>query len=158
MDMIEGSNSLADLAARINAEHEAVLHSMKSGLEHAIVAGNLLSEAKAHVPHDHWLPWLREHCPIPERTASHYMRLVRHADELEEKSANLADLTVTDAVELLAPIAPPPKLMESFLIALSEIDPRIVVLPTGVHFPEDLTPDAWMAVGNLLHAYFPARD
>ena len=37
---IEGSNVLADLAARINAEYTEVVRSLKRGIEHAITAGN----------------------------------------------------------------------------------------------------------------------
>jgi Protein of unknown function (DUF3102) len=96
---IAASNSLADLAARIRAEHEAVAAFMKKGLERAICAGELLLEAKAQLNHGEWLPWLAEHCQIPERTATHYMRLARHADEI----GNVADLTVRGALELLAP-------------------------------------------------------
>ena len=44
---LEGSNSLADLAARIRAEHEAVGHALKRGLEHAIAAGTLLSRRRS---------------------------------------------------------------------------------------------------------------
>jgi len=93
-----GSNSLVDLAARINTEHQAVAGAMKRGLEHAINAGKLLTEAKAQLGHGRWLPWLREHCQIPTRTASLYMRLARHADKI----GNVADLTVRGAIALLA--------------------------------------------------------
>ena len=99
----EGSNSLADRAARIRAEHEAVGYAMKRSLGHALAAGKLLIEAKAQVPHGRWLPWLREHCQVPERSAQRYMLLARHAPELEAKSANLADLTMDGAAKLLAP-------------------------------------------------------
>src|SRR5262245_41395033 len=88
---ITTSNSLADLAARIRQEHEAVAHAVKRGLEHAVAAGNLLLEAKAQLPHGQWLPWLKEHCQIPERSAQRYMELSRHAPI---KSDNLADLTI----------------------------------------------------------------
>jgi len=94
--------SLADLAARIRAEHEATAIAIKRGLEHATNAGNLLIEAKAQLAqHGQWLPWLRDHCQVPERTASHYMRLARHAHELGAKSATVADLTVREAVALI---------------------------------------------------------
>ena len=47
----------ADLAARIRAEHEAVIIFMKKGLERAIRAGELLLEAKAQIgKHGQWLP------------------------------------------------------------------------------------------------------
>jgi Protein of unknown function (DUF3102) len=104
---ITTSNSLADLAARIRAEHEAVGTAMKRGLKHAIAAGELLIEAKAQLAHGQWLPYLREHCHVPERTAQRYMLLARHASELESKSDNLADLTMGGAIELLTPPSTP---------------------------------------------------
>jgi hypothetical protein len=36
------SNSLADLAARINAAHKAVAGALSSALDHAFIAGELL--------------------------------------------------------------------------------------------------------------------
>jgi hypothetical protein len=69
-----GDNSLALLASRINAEHTAVASSLRQGLRHAMAAGELLIEAKALVKHGRWLPWLREHCEISDRTAQLYMR------------------------------------------------------------------------------------
>ncbi len=100
---LDRSNSLVDLAHRINAEHTEIGRALKAGIEHAIVAGELLIEAKRQLKHGQWLPWLREHCQISERTASLYMRLARHKVELEAKSATVADLTVNDAIALLAP-------------------------------------------------------
>jgi Protein of unknown function (DUF3102) len=94
----DGSNSLADLAARIRAKHEAVGHALRRGLEDMIAAGDLLLEAKRQLnKHGSWLPWLKEHCQIPERTAQLCMRLARLPPEIR----NVADLTVRDAIELL---------------------------------------------------------
>src|SRR5262249_49078945 len=103
-ELVRGSNSLADLAARIRREHENALLNMKRGLQHAIAAGTLLIEAKAQLKHGQWLPWLHELCPsLSERTAQRYMLLARHAPEIESKSAILSDLTMSGAIELLAP-------------------------------------------------------
>jgi hypothetical protein len=149
-----GDNSLADLAARINAEHEAVCGALKRGLEHAIAAGKLLIEAKAQFDHGDWLRWLRdEHCPcrVPERTAQVYMRLARHAEEL--KSATVADLTVRDAVELLTEPAAD-RHMRHFLIELDEIAPGTVLTPMSMKLPDDLTFEAWIEVGKLLERYW----
>jgi Protein of unknown function (DUF3102) len=77
----EGSNSLADLAHRINAEHEATLAAVKTGLEHAIAAGQLLLEAQAQIPHGQWLPWIRANCATGVRTAQRYMELARHTPD-----------------------------------------------------------------------------
>src|SRR5215831_1048294 len=76
---IVASNSLADLAARIRAEHEKVVLALKRGVERAIAAGDLLIEAKALLKHGQWLPWLRDDVGIPARTATRYMELARHA-------------------------------------------------------------------------------
>jgi hypothetical protein len=51
------------------------------------------------------LPWLSNHCPVPVRTVQLYMRLARHAPELEAKCATVAYLTVREAAYLVtAPI------------------------------------------------------
>src|ERR1700738_3377055 len=92
------SNSLADLAARINAEHEAAGGALKHSLQHAIAAGELLLEAKDQLKHGQWLPWLRDHCQISERTVRLYMRVAKNKTEI----GNVADLTVRGAVALLA--------------------------------------------------------
>jgi hypothetical protein len=95
---LTGTDRLPDLAARIKAEHAQVVSAMKRGVVHAMAAGDLLIEAKALLKHGGWLPWLAEHCAIPARTASHYMRLARGRDKI----GNVADLTVREALELLA--------------------------------------------------------
>jgi hypothetical protein len=96
------SNSLVDLAARIRAEHAAVAEAFKDSLKHAIAAGELLVEAKEKLQHGQWLPWLREHCTISERTAQLYMRAAKHRGELEANTQGVADLTLSEAAALLA--------------------------------------------------------
>jgi hypothetical protein len=92
---VSRSNSLTDLAARIKAEHSASVLAGRKSLTHAINAGRLLNEAKDQLKHGQWLPWLREHCGIPERSCHRYMGLAAYA--AESKSADLADLSVADA-------------------------------------------------------------
>jgi hypothetical protein len=97
------SNSLTDLAARIRAEHDASAHALKRGLEHAIAAGSLLIEAKKQLAHGQWLPWLRDHCGVPERTAQAYMRVARSFGRLDPAiSATVADFSFRDARDSLA--------------------------------------------------------
>jgi hypothetical protein len=94
-------NSLAELPARIRAEHEAVQVALKRGIEHAMTTGDLLLEAKAQLKHGEWTPWLREHCVISERTAHLYMQLAKNRQTIEA-SGNVANLTINAAVRLLA--------------------------------------------------------
>jgi hypothetical protein len=103
MTTIETSNFLADLAARIRAEHEAAEAALKRGAEHAMNAGDLLIEVKAQLKHGQWLPWLAEHCDISERTAQLYMRLARARPEIEANAQRVADLSLRGAAAVLAP-------------------------------------------------------
>jgi hypothetical protein len=97
------SDSLDDLAAGIKAEHEETTGALKSALDHAINAGELLIEAKSQLKHGQWLPWLRDHCAMPERTAQFYIHLARHRLELEGSNPQrIADLTLMDAQRMLA--------------------------------------------------------
>jgi hypothetical protein len=75
-----GDNRLAALAADIRTAHAGVLEATKTRAGRAIVAGHALNEAKSLVRHGGWLPWLKQHCGIPERTAQLYMKLAKQAD------------------------------------------------------------------------------
>ena len=96
-----GSNSLPDLAARINAEHEAISGALQSGMQHAIAAGQLLIEAKKVVPHSGWLAWIGENCAFSERTAQAYMRVARSLANMSDqaKAQRVADLSFRDALQ-----------------------------------------------------------
>jgi hypothetical protein len=107
---VEQSNSLAVLAGRIKAEHEAVHAALKDSVQHAIDAGDLLIEAKQQLgKHGQWLKWLSEHCGVTERTAQRYMRLARH----KAKYDTVSDLTLNGALALLT--APRETLDDSLL-------------------------------------------
>ncbi len=90
--------ALADLADRINAQHESAEKAAHSALEHAVQCGELLTEAKAAVAHGEWLPWLEKNTKIPKRTAQQYMALARAKPKLAAKSATVALLTVREAI------------------------------------------------------------
>jgi hypothetical protein len=99
-NMTVGSRALA---RRINKAHAAATQAAHRALEHARRAGELLIQAKAHVPHGEWLPWLETNCPdVAERTAQAYMRVARRWPELEAKAQRVADLPMRQALALLA--------------------------------------------------------
>ena len=99
---IDTSNSLAHLAARIRTEHDAAAESLRDSVRHSMAAGELLIEAKALVDHGQWLPWLRDHCTISERTAQLYMRVAKNRDEIETQMRNgAADLSLNETAALL---------------------------------------------------------
>ena len=104
--MIKNTKALDALAERINAGHRAYLATTHRALKHAFDVGAALQEAKSGLPHGEWLPWLQVGCPdISERTAQRYMRIARRREELESKSATVADMTLRAAEEQLKPIS-----------------------------------------------------
>jgi hypothetical protein len=98
--------SLLDLGAQVKAQHEASVAASKRVVEHAMVAGDLLIEAKAQLEHGEWLPWLRDQCGISARTAQRYVRLAENRSVIEAKYDTVSYLTLRAALELLAPPAP----------------------------------------------------
>ena len=96
------SNHLPILAAEIRRAHTESCRASASALERAVLAGERLIEAKGHLAHGEWLPWLKEHCDLPARTARQYMRLARNKEAIEAKTATVANLTVRNAVAEIA--------------------------------------------------------
>ena len=155
-EVLPNNAALADLAGRINTEHEACHASMRKGLEHALKAGALLLEAKAGLPHGEWLPWLGENCSdIGERTAQNYMRLARELPKLgSEKAQRVADLSYRDAVHVVThyvsrAATAKPEEQEIFVNALEageslsqakKTAAKAIALPVD-HVPESLRPE-----------------
>ena len=77
------SNRLPILAADIRRAHADVFAAAKTAAEHAITAGHALIEARGLLMHGEWLPWLREHCALAERTAQLYMQIAKSGLEAE---------------------------------------------------------------------------
>ncbi len=105
--MVPESVALLLLAQRINDEHQQCATAVRAGLQHAMAAGALLREARSLVPHGQWGSWLREHCHVSERTAQAYMQVARQLParleaEGADKSAAVADLTLREALQLVA--------------------------------------------------------
>lgn len=70
-------HSLSEIAARINEHHHAANTAARTALEHAVRCGELLAEAKSHVPHGQWLPWLSANVAVGVRQAQKYIRLAQ---------------------------------------------------------------------------------
>ncbi|MGH8538378.1 MAG: DUF3102 domain-containing protein [Gammaproteobacteria bacterium] len=100
---MQTNNELHDLAAQINEAHRRASDAARTAVEHALTAGRLLIQAKARTQHGGWLPWLKEHCEVSERTAQAYMRLALKLPELDPtKAQRVADLPLREALCLLA--------------------------------------------------------
>jgi len=86
---------LQDLAAQIEAEHQAAVGAARSVTDHAVACGRLLIQAKARLAHGEWLPWLEGNTTVSIRTAQVYTRLARELPKLSE--ANVSQHTASIA-------------------------------------------------------------
>jgi len=93
---------VADLATKINEEHQACCQAATSAVEHAMRVGDLLLEAKAGCGHGEWQIWLAEHFDGSPRTARAYMRLAKHRVQVETKRQTSASLSIDSALRILA--------------------------------------------------------
>ncbi len=100
--MTEIEKNLAPLVDRINAEHRACEEAANSALVHAMNAGEMLTEAKAALPHGSFGPWLKENFAGSDRTARAYMRVYAHRGELEAKRQSSATLSLDGALKALS--------------------------------------------------------
>jgi hypothetical protein len=97
------AGELEALASRINAEHRACEEALKTGLRHALAAGELLLEAKGRIKHGDWGAWIRDNFEGSERTAQAYMKVARELPGLEgAKTQRVADLSFREALKELA--------------------------------------------------------
>lgn len=91
------AESLAELASKINAAHEAGERASWKGLEHFRAAGEALLRAKAQCGHGKWLAWLEKNVSCTERQARRYMAFAKSdvTSDLESQwraiSGNAAD-------------------------------------------------------------------
>jgi hypothetical protein len=100
-------DALAEIAAQINAGHQQVQNAIRASLERARDVGQLLIKAKGQCQHGQWLPWLKANVKFSERTAQNYVNVAKRWNEIESKSATVADLSYRNALEFLsAPESP----------------------------------------------------
>ena len=97
------SGDLASLAIQINAHHEACKAAIGEAIRHAIDAGSLLIEAKAHCSHGDWKDWLAENFAGTARTAQRYMRIAKNWPAISGPNATrMSDLSINDALEQIS--------------------------------------------------------
>jgi len=122
---LTGPAELHSLAEQINEQHDKCKVALTAGVEHAIKAGTLLTEAKQRVGHGGWLAWIQDNCNFSQRTVQAYMRVARNAAMLEERNAQrVADLSFRQALRQLA---------EPTLSLTEQLDGALELLKTDGH-------------------------
>lgn len=107
--------AITALVKQINDEYAIIRASERRNLPKAIAIGEKLLDLRPRVSkHGEWQDWLKKHCPsLAYETATGYIRLADNQDELAElakaKSVADADLTISEALKLLAKPKPTSK-------------------------------------------------
>jgi hypothetical protein len=94
---------MVTLALAIKSDHAAVTQHLGRALDHARRAGDSLIRAKAALAHGRFILWVKACCHFSERTARSYMLIARNWSAIEAKRQSAADLSIRDAIQLLAP-------------------------------------------------------
>jgi len=124
-----GELELGSLAEQINAEHRACEEAATTALSHAMNAGDLLTGAKARLPHGGFVAWLEENFAGSGRTARAYMRVARHRDELEAQRQSSATLSLDGALNALStPVDTPRRASPA---TLAELEAELSVARAG---------------------------
>lgn len=92
---------IRNLYAQATQAEEVAIASGRSALQLYRALGEKLATRKPQLGHGNWLPYLEKQ-GIQERRAQRAMRLAKEWDRLESKSDSVTDLTLTDAIALLA--------------------------------------------------------
>jgi hypothetical protein len=94
--------NLKKIVGDIKKEHQQVEQSVRTSLEHARRAGELLVEVKEDVEKAtdiRWDRWVEKECDFTERTASNYIRIFKEWSKIEK--VDTSNLTVRGALSLL---------------------------------------------------------
>ncbi len=92
------------LASQANAEHRACKHHEAAAYEHAVRAGEYLSEGQRLIPYGQRVHWLDEKFEGSRRTAYDYMLLARHKEHPDlQRAAKVGALSIREAMRILKP-------------------------------------------------------
>lgn len=130
--------ALADLAKQINAEHEAVVASLRTSVERAIALGELLTKARKQVGHGRWERWVTTNTKVGARMARNYMRLAALGPEDRKRVSDLGVRQALDVIERAEPareVAVEVRTVKH-TIALPHYEPR----SPDVHLPHAIAP------------------
>ncbi|MGF1470301.1 MAG: DUF3102 domain-containing protein [Rubrobacteraceae bacterium] len=158
---------LTTLANEINAEHRACDDALRTGLNHAVRAGELLNRAKSRIKHGSWGQWLEDNFEGSSRTAQAYMKVAREVPTLEgAKAQRVADLSFRGALKELSESAESKPQADAHTFedgaeamqVLAEIRDTEAWRPAGYESFEDYMRKRWNMAPNVLEAWEEMAD
>lgn len=74
--------NINDAAQELNRLHGEIEQKLRTTVQDAIRAGEILTQVKDRLDHGEFLPWIERNCEFRRTQADVYMRLYRHGDKL----------------------------------------------------------------------------
>jgi len=74
--------SIVTAGEELNRIHAGIESKMRSTVQDAIRAGEILAQVKERLPHGDFLPWIKLNCRFSQQSASNYMRLFEYRSKL----------------------------------------------------------------------------
>ena len=140
-------------AAHANEAYAAIVRARAGNRGAREKAGAALRAAKKRMVFGNWLAWLKANCPqISERTAQEYMLVGRRWSKRPD-TQRAADLSIHEALRLLAPV---PKIRTSKLTVLPSQQPLFEELRGSEPVPPPIDDDGHLppsATSALDEAY-----
>jgi hypothetical protein len=96
---------LAALATTINREHGLAYRAALDALEHAILCGEALIEARETVPDGRWGKWVKDNLDMPYPNVNRYVRIATYRDHL--LSAENRPQSIQGAITYLRDVGAP---------------------------------------------------
>jgi modification methylase len=79
-----------DVVQKVTRLHKQIMQACKQSLDQSIQIGEILWKQKEALGHGNWLPWVEKYLPFSSRTATNYINLYDHREEI--KSERISDL------------------------------------------------------------------
>lgn len=99
---LDADIDIEDITRRINRAHKRASTAARTAIARAIEAGELLIQAKNHVPHGSWQIWLQANFKGSSRTAQTYMRVAEKQELIKSKAQSAAHLTLGGALKIVS--------------------------------------------------------
>jgi ribosomal protein L20 len=97
--------TLGELAVTINREHGLAYQSALDALQHAILCGQALIEARATVPDGEWLRWVDDNLDISAAAIHRFVRIATYRDHLLQ--ADQRPKSINAAISYLRDVGAP---------------------------------------------------